>query len=202
MQYQPLGAPPPPSAKYQAHLPLRVSQATINAAVERRGVSCTHVDALRYFAPAAAQLNKHGATLHRSQQTDLEQPACVHAAMDLLKMALKLTPWIEAELVGDALEIAIEARTLDVAASPYDLSSYGLAPICIEMESGRSEYIERQTGLMDRAQPVRWRLLRAYDAFLDAGFAESTVNAALAEPNAVHFAKCSPGGPAWKWSEQ
>ena len=76
MQYQPEGAPPPPSAKYQAHLPLRVSREQINAAVERSGVSCTHVDALRYFAPAAAPLNKHGSTLQRSQQPDLEQPAC------------------------------------------------------------------------------------------------------------------------------
>ena len=28
--------------------------------VERRGVRCTHVDALRFFAPAAGQLNAHG----------------------------------------------------------------------------------------------------------------------------------------------
>ena len=74
MQYQPDGAPPPPSARYQRHLPLRVDRATINAAVERKGVSCTHVDALRFFAPAAAPLNLHGATLRREQQAELEQP--------------------------------------------------------------------------------------------------------------------------------
>jgi hypothetical protein len=54
MQYHPPGAPPPPSAQYQQHLPRRVPVATINAAVERVGTRCTHVDALRYFAPAAA----------------------------------------------------------------------------------------------------------------------------------------------------
>ena len=48
MQYQPDGAPEPPSAKYQAHLPLRVSRETINKVVERKGVHCTHVDALRW----------------------------------------------------------------------------------------------------------------------------------------------------------
>ena len=83
MQYWPEGSPPPPSAKYQGHLSLRASRAVINAAVERRGISCTHVDALRYFAPAAAPLNKHGATLQRTQQPVLEQPACVHASVSL-----------------------------------------------------------------------------------------------------------------------
>jgi hypothetical protein len=53
MQYHPLGADPPPSAKYQSQLPLRISRSVINEAVERRGISCTHVDALRYFSPAA-----------------------------------------------------------------------------------------------------------------------------------------------------
>ena len=56
--------------------------------------------------------------------------------------------------VGDALEVAIEARTLDVVASPYDLRSYGLEPICRE-ESGRAEFKERQIALMARVQPVR-----------------------------------------------
>lgn len=202
MQYWPEGAPPPPSAKYQAHLPLRVSREMINAVVERRGVSCTHVDALRYFAPAAAPLNRHGATLQRSQQPELEQPACVHAAMDLLKIALKLHPWMCSDLLGDALEVAIAARTLDVAASPYDLSSYGLAPICVETEQGRLAFREAQLELMERVTPVRRRLLEAYDAFIDAGFDRITVEAALSKPNEVQFATATPGGPAWKWSKK
>jgi hypothetical protein len=86
-------------------------------------VVCT---ALRYFAPSAAPLNKHGATLRREQQTALEQPACVHAAMDLLKIALKLHPYLRAELVGDALEARpprsnrpclLCVRTLELTAS-------------------------------------------------------------------------------------
>jgi len=200
MQYWPEGAEAPPSAKYQQHMPLRVTREQINAAVERRGVSCTHVDALRYFAPAAAPLNKHGATLERAQQTSLEQPGCVHASMDLLKIALKLHPWLPSELVGDALEIALEARTLDVAASPYDISSYGLEPLRIETESGRHLFRSKQLELMRRSQPVRTRLLDAYDAFIDVGFLQGTVEAARARPDAVEFATASPGGPAWRWS--
>lgn len=94
MQYWPEGADPPPSARYQASaMPLRVSRETLNAAVES-GVSCTHVDALRFFAPAAAGFNKHGGRLERTDQLRLEQPGCVHAHMDLLKAAIRLSPWV------------------------------------------------------------------------------------------------------------
>jgi hypothetical protein len=120
MQYQPIGAAAPPSARYQSHLPLRVDRAVLNAAVERNGVHCTHVDALRYFAPAASGLNYHGAVLHRSDQLRLEQPACVHAHMDLLKHALRLEPFGgggdgTSNLLPRVLEIALAARSLDVA---------------------------------------------------------------------------------------
>jgi len=43
--------------------------------------------------------------------------------MDLLKMALRLQPWLSSELIGDCLEVALDARTLDVAASPYDCTA-------------------------------------------------------------------------------
>jgi hypothetical protein len=76
MQYHPEGEPPPPSAKYQAHLPLRVSRQVINDTVEHKGICCTHVDALRFFAPAAGRLNHHGDRLERMDQLRLEQPAC------------------------------------------------------------------------------------------------------------------------------
>ena len=58
----------------------------------------------------------------------------------------------------------------------------------------------RQLALMARAQPVRARLLAAYDAFLEAGFARETVEEARESPNAVHDATATPGGPAWQWS--
>jgi len=81
MQYHPDDAPPPPSAKYQSSLPLRVSRQVINETVERKGISCTHVDALRFFAPAAGPLNHHGSELERMDQLRLEQKGCVHAGI-------------------------------------------------------------------------------------------------------------------------
>ena len=74
MQYWPEGAQKPPSAVYQAHMRLRVPREVINQVVERRGVRCTHVDALRFFAPAAGELNALGASLRREEQLELEQP--------------------------------------------------------------------------------------------------------------------------------
>ncbi len=170
MQYQPEGHPPPPSSQYQSHLPFRVDQLTINAAVERRGVYCTHVDALRFFAPAAKSWNhfgEYGTNLGRKDQITLEQPACVHANMDLLKYAVRLSPWIDGDVVGDALEVALKARTLDLASSPYDVSSYGLNPIPIETSQGRSRYRELQAELLSIAKPLRQRILDAYNDFLD-----------------------------------
>ena len=53
---------------------------------------------------------------------------------------------------------------------------------------------------MARAQPLRERLLEAYDAFLAVGFDAPTRAAAAARPNAVEWATATPGGPAWRWS--
>lgn len=170
MQYQPPGAPDPPSAKYQSHLPLRVSREVINQTVERKGIHCTHVDALRFFAPSARPLNHRGEHLERVDQLQLEQPACVHAHMDLIKMALKLQPFVSSELLANAVEIALLARTLDVAASPYDATAYGVVAVPIETTLGREQYRARQQQLMRRAQEVRRQLLRAYDTFLQLSF--------------------------------
>ncbi|KAG7348045.1 hypothetical protein IV203_016750 [Nitzschia inconspicua] len=172
MQYQPPGAPPPPSEKYQQHLPLRVSRDVLNETVERKGVSCTHVDALRFFADAALPFNQFGGPLSRSYQLRLEQPACVHATMDLLKMTLKLQPFCDATLLQRVLQIALEARRLDVSASPYDASAYGVGVIPIETSEGRAEYKRRQVELMTKAIPVRRELLDAYNCFLSLAFAE------------------------------
>ncbi len=171
MQYWPDGAEPPPSASYQQEsMPLRVDRRVLNEAVELHGVRCTHVDALRFFAPAARAHNAHGAPLPREAQLDLEQPGCVHAQMDLLKMALRLSPWLHADVLAGCAEVAVHARTLDVAASPYDASAWGLAPIAVETAEGRAAYASEQEALMRRAAPVRRRLREAYDAFLSAAF--------------------------------
>ncbi|KAK1740270.1 hypothetical protein QTG54_009220 [Skeletonema marinoi] len=173
MQYHPEGADPPPSAKYQSSLNLRVSRQVINDTVERKGVRCTHVDALRFFAPAAGPLNHHGASLQRMDQLRLEQKGCVHAHMDLLKIGLKLQGFIDSELMVDILEVALAARKLDVEASPYDATEYGAGIVPIETNEGRKVYRERQIGLMQRAEPVRQRLLDAYEVFMKIAFDES-----------------------------
>jgi hypothetical protein len=198
MQYYPEGAAPPPSAKYQSHLPLRVSQPVINETVERKGIRCTHVDALRYFAPAAGPFNSHGAQLERLDQLRLEQPACVHAHMDLIKLALRLQPFCNPTLVQDALEIAIRGRRLDVAGSPYDATSYGILAIPIETSAGRTEFQRQQVDLMEAAEPVRRRLLQAYTVFLQVAFDEQLLREARLYPAAERFARAEPGGMPWR----
>lgn len=194
MQYWPDGAEPPPSQKYQKNLPLRVSQETINRAVERRGISCTHVDALRFFAPAAGPLNHHGSSLTREDQLNFEQPACVHAHMDMLKMVLRLQPYCDPVLLQRVLNVALSARTLDVAASPYDASWYHVEVIPIETFEGRATYRQQQTQLMGEAKPIREELLRAYDLFLAFGGPDITP----LYPDPERFARAEPGGLPWR----
>lgn len=204
MQYHPEGSPPPPSAKYQNGLPLRVTREIINKTVERKGISCTHVDALRFFSPAAGPLNHHGSQLQRTDQLRLEQKACVHAHMDLLKIALKLKSFIGSDLLDDVLEISIEARRLDVEASPYDATFYGAGIVPVETPEGRKMYRERQHDLMHRAEPVRIRLLEAYKNFMKLSFQDELLNGtddgketkAYVAPE--RLAKAEPGGLPWR----
>ena len=65
----------------------------------------------------ATDKNRHALT--RQTQLDHEQPACVHANMDLLRYALRLAPFVDASCIGDALDVALQARDLDIRASPY-----------------------------------------------------------------------------------
>ncbi|KAG8469315.1 hypothetical protein KFE25_007833 [Diacronema lutheri] len=115
------GVPPPP--RHQGGLPLRVSQAELNACVESLPLRCTHFDAFRFFAPEARPLNREG-PLSRARQAALEQPGCVHATMDLFKWALRALPFIDAALVPETLALALKARVLDMRASPYDLGAW------------------------------------------------------------------------------
>ena len=208
MQYHPMGAPPPPSAKYQSSLPLRVSREIINQTVERKGISCTHVDALRFFAPAAGPLNHHGSQLVRTDQLRLEQKACVHAHMDLLKIALKIQPFLDSTLLSDVLEVAIKARTLDVEASPYDATHYGAGIVPVETKEGRKLYRDRQMALMEEVEPIRVRLLHAYEDFMELAFEKEfhihPPNNNNTNPQSSvyvapeRYAKAEPGGLPWR----
>ncbi|CAM9551245.1 unnamed protein product [Phaeothamnion confervicola] len=108
-------------SRHQA-LPLRVSQAELNAVIESGRLACTHFDAFRFFANDARPLNPLALT--RERQAELDQPGCLHTGMDLLKWALKLWPFLPSETLSACLTHSIDCRVLDMRASPYDLSPW------------------------------------------------------------------------------
>ncbi|MCG3149400.1 MAG: hypothetical protein PCFJNLEI_02861 [Verrucomicrobiae bacterium] len=148
-------------------LPLRLSQAEIDALVESLPVNCTHFDAYRFFTPSALPLNRVPVT--RESQQAFEQPGCLHANMDLYKWAYKFQPWLPSDLMVDAFLLAVEIREVDMRATPYDLTRYGYAPIPIETPAGRQEYQRFQQELFSKAQALRTRLLNAYRRLLASG---------------------------------
>ena len=83
----------------------------------------------------------------------------MHAGMDLYKWAFKLGPLIESGLLLDCFELALDARVLDMRASPYDLRDFGFDPITVETADGRREYVKAQEAISARAVPRRSRLL-------------------------------------------
>ena len=137
--------------------PLRMSADQIAAVVEDTGARCTHFDAFRFFTEAARPLN--ALQLTRRDQLASEQPGCLHAGMDLYKWAYKLSPMTGSDLVADCFELAREIRTVDMQASPYDLTAAGHRPIRVETEEGRSEYVAHQRRFAERAGILRLRLL-------------------------------------------
>jgi hypothetical protein len=137
--------------------PLRLTPAEIEQVVDQRGVKCSHFDAFRFFTAPARPLNVLQPT--RERQQDLEQPGCLHANMDLYKWAYKLSPLVGSELVADCFALARDVRTMDMRASPYDLSELGYRPITVETPEGRAEYAALQRTFADRAAPLRQRLL-------------------------------------------
>lgn len=144
-------------SEHRHPLPLRLGQAGTDAAVESATIRCSHFDAYRFFTPEAEGLNTLRPT--RASQLDLDQPGCLHVTMDLLRWCLTLGPAVPGELLLDCADLALDVRRLDMAAAPYDVSSYGLAPVRIEEPVGRAEYVRRQRDTSERAAPLRERLL-------------------------------------------
>ncbi|MEH3135731.1 MAG: 3-methyladenine DNA glycosylase [Mycolicibacterium neoaurum] len=143
-------------------VPLRLGAAGTDAVVESMPLRCSHFDAFRFFTPAA--VGRNAEQLTRDGQLAAEQPGCLHSGMDLYKWAYKLGPLVESELVLDCLDLAADARVLDMCASPYDLTDYGFAPVAIETAAGRAEYARAQQDIADRAAPLRAELLARCDA--------------------------------------
>ena len=154
-----------------SQVPLRLGPAGTDAVVESMPLRCSHFDAYRFFTEAATHRNAEELT--RDSQVSTEQPGCVHAAMDCYKWAFKLGPLVESELVMDCLELAAEARSLDMRASPYDLRGYGFEPITVETPAGRAEYVRAQQSVAERAAPLRATLTDRCDLLLAAVDGES-----------------------------
>nr|WP_051142544.1 hypothetical protein [Corynebacterium accolens] len=145
-------------------LPLRLGAAGTNRVVDAHSLKCSHYDAYRFFTPPARPLNL--TVLNRADQPANDQAGCVHVTMDLYKWAWKLGPLVPGDLFLDCLDLAIDARILDMEASPYDCRDWGLGVVPIETPEGKAAYVNRQRGLAERAQPLRERLVavmeRAY----------------------------------------
>ncbi len=141
-------------------LPFRFSPEETARIVESLPVNCSHYDAFRFFTPEARPLNRLQPT--RKRQIELDQPGCLHVNMDLYKWSQQFYPWIDSDLIADAFELAVAIREVDMRASPYDVSEYGLTPIRIETEQGRAEYVGHQRAFAERAQPVRKRLYETF----------------------------------------
>ncbi|PVU84245.1 3-methyladenine DNA glycosylase [Cellulomonas sp. WB94] len=146
-------------ARRRHTLPLRLGRDGTDAVVEAHPLRCTHFDAFRFFTPGAVPRNR--VQLTRADQVGHEQPGCLHANMDLFKWASKLGPLTPGDLLLDCFQLARDIRTLDMQASPYDVSSLGETAVAIETPEGKAEYVARQRAFAERATSLRARLVAA-----------------------------------------
>lgn len=137
--------------------PLRLSSEDLARFVESQNLCCSHYDAFRFFTEEARPLNTLKPVLETRLQ--LEQAGCVHANMDLYKWSIKLWPWIGSDFLAKVFFLAVQARELDMRASPYDLTGDGYLPICIETEEGRKQYQKEQQQLTAQSTELRQELL-------------------------------------------
>ncbi|MGW4488890.1 3-methyladenine DNA glycosylase [Amycolatopsis sp. NPDC004368] len=146
--------------------PLRLGPAGTDGVVDSHRIACSHFDAYRFFTPAARPLNSLNPAA--DDRPSFEQPACLHAGMDLYKHAFRLAPLIPSELVADCLELARDIRVLDMRASPYDLTALGYEPVPIETVHGKQVYAAAQRAFAERGAPLRQRLIEECERLLAA----------------------------------
>ena len=142
-----------------ADWPLRLGPAGTDAVVEGHRIACSHFDAYRFFTPPARPLNTLSPAA--SDRPAFEQPACLHAGMDLYKHAFRLSPMVSSDLVVDCFELARDIRELDMRAAPYDLADLGFEPLLVETPAGKADYAAAQRAFVERGTPLRARLLDA-----------------------------------------
>jgi len=146
-----------PEQVRHAAWPLRLGSAGTDEVVESHRVACSHFDAYRFFTDEARPRNQ--LRPGRDDRADFEQPACLHAGMDLYKHAFRLSPLVPSELVADCFELARDLRVLDMRASPYDFTGLGLEPVAVETPEGKADYVVAQRDFAERAAPLRRRIL-------------------------------------------
>ncbi|GAA4726300.1 hypothetical protein GCM10023350_06290 [Nocardioides endophyticus] len=147
-----------------ADRPLRLGPAGTDEVVESHRIACSHFDAYRFFTPSAAPLNTLSPT--SADRAEFEQPACLHAGMDLYKASYRLLPMICSDLMADCFDLAVEIRELDMRASPYDLSGLGYSPVEIETPEGKKEYAAAQKDFAERGGLLRQQLIDECDRLL------------------------------------
>jgi hypothetical protein len=147
------------------YLDLRVSELKIQETVEAQPLVCTHFDAFRFYTDEAKPLNMH--ELQRESMIEHEQGGCIHNNMDLYKWAHKFYPMTSSRLIWDSFKLALEARVVDMEASPYDVQPYGYSFIPIETKEGRKVYAERQRSIAEKASSLRKRLLNELQLILN-----------------------------------
>ncbi len=137
--------------------PLRLGPDGTDQVVQTHQLRCSHFDAFRFFTASAKPMNALQPTVWT--RTELEQPGCLHANMDLYKWAYKLLPVVSSALLIDCFQLARDVRELDMRASPYDLTALGYSPIPIETPDGKAEYVAAQRQFAFRAAELRSRLI-------------------------------------------
>ena len=150
-----------------AQWPLRISQSEIAETISEIGLRCTHFDAFRFFTETARPLNP--LQLVRADQSKVEQPGCLHANMDLYKIAMRWAPILGSVMVRQCFRLAREIRTLDMQSAPYDLRDLGVTPIPIETSEGRQEFARQQKRFSDRAQVLRTEIIHRLSDFANTG---------------------------------
>jgi hypothetical protein len=161
------------SVDLKQDLPLRVSRESIRDVLMTNKLRCSHYDAFRFFTKDSMPLNTVNVNLSRMNQEISEQPGCVHVHMDMFKWSFKIFPFISSELLTDTLSLSLQARSLDMRASPYDLKAcsnlgamFNPEPILVETPSGRRDYQKYQMELYAKSKPIREKLISAYSLFL------------------------------------
>ncbi|MGL5824758.1 MAG: 3-methyladenine DNA glycosylase [Nocardioides sp.] len=172
--------------------PLRLGPAGTDAVVESQRITCSHFDAFRFFTPPARPLNVQQPG--REDRADHEQPACLHAGMDLYKHAFRLSPMISSDLVADCFELAWDIRILDMRAAPYDLAGLGFEPVRIETPDGRQEYAAAQRAFAERGAGLRAGLIEECERLLVVGDQQRSARLTeVGDAEPVHPGQAGPG---------